>query len=416
VTNEGRRATGLRISWTLIDQGISSLTNLLVGLAVASSTPQEEFGAFGAAFLAYLLAMGAARAAVTEIIAIRHTASDPDTYRSIARNAVGASMAAGVLAAVPVAGVALWSTGPLRDSLLVLCIALPGLLGQDAWRYVFFAQQEPKRAALNDGAWALAQLIPISIIISIGSPSASLLILVWGLSAWFALGVGCLQFRALPAVIAGIGWTYRNLRLGGGHLLGDWGASHGLARVTDIGVTVVLGLEALAAYRGATLLVGPLTILFTGASSFLVPEGSRAFHTRPERLRPLLRAGAGLLVAASLVWITTLTVLPDAIGERLLGDTWPASSKLLLWVSLTLPSAALINVAVAGIRTVGAVERGLRLRLATTPFMSGATFTAAALGGVGAMVRTDAAVTAAFALLWWSASNRTVRTALASAA
>ncbi len=414
--SDGRRATGQRISWTLIDQGISSLTNLLVGLAVASSTTQEEFGAFGAAFLAYLLAMGAARAAITEIIAIRHTASDPDTYRSIARNAVGASLAAGVLAAIPVAAVALRSTGPLRDSLLMLCIALPGLLGQDAWRYVFFAQQAPKRAALNDGAWALAQLVPIGIIITLGSPSAALLILVWGLSAWFAFGVGCMQFRALPSPISGIGWTLRNLRVGGGHLLGDWAASHGLARVTDIGVAVVLGLETLAAYRGATFLVGPLTILFTGASSFIVPEGSLAFRTRPERLQPLLRAAAGFLFAASLVWITALTVLPDAIGARLLGDTWPASSKLLLWVSLTLPSAALINVAVAGIRTVGAVERGLRLRLATTPFMSGATFAAAALGGVGAMVRTDAAVTAAFAFLWWSASRRTVRTALAAGA
>lgn len=410
--DQGRRATGARISWTLIDQGTSSLTNLLVGLAVASSTTQEEFGAFGAAFLAYLLAMGAARASITEILAIRHTATEGAEYAGVARRAVGASMVFGVVAALPVLVVALRSSGPLRDSLFMLCIGLPGLLGQDAWRYVFFAQQRPKRAAINDGAWGVSQLVPIALIIAVGSPSASLLILVWGLSAWFALGVGCVQFRAFPDPVAGIGWTAQNLRLGGGHLIGDWAASHGLARVTDIGVAVVLGLEALAAYRGATFLVGPLTILFTGASSFLVPEGSLAFRTRPERLRPLLRGGAALLFIASLAWILVLAVLPDAIGSRLLGDTWPASSELLLWVGLTLPSAALINVAVAGLRTVGAVERGLRLRLATTPLASAATFTAAALGGVGAMVRTDAAVTAGFAVVWWIASSRTVRSAL----
>lgn len=413
MTDSGRRATGLRVSWTLTDQGISSLTNLLVGLAIASSTSQEEFGAFGAAFLGYLLALGAARAAITEIIAIRHTAADPDEYRTIATSAVGASMFAGLLACLPVAAVALRSSGPLRDSLLMLCLALPGLLGQDAWRYVFFAQQQPRRAAINDGAWALSQLVPIGIIITVGTPTASLLILVWGLSAWFALGIGCIQFRSLPRPLAGTLWTIRNLRLGSGHLLADWAASHGLARVTDIGVAVVLGLEALAAYRGATFLVGPMTILFTGASSFVVPEGSLAFRTRPARLRPLLQASAALLFIGSWLWIGALVLLPDSIGERLLGDTWDASSGLLLWVGLTLPSAALINVAVAGIRTVGDVQRGLHLRLATTPLMSAATFAAAALGGVGAMVRIDAAVTAGFAGLWWMASRKTVRDALA---
>lgn len=415
MTDRWRLSAGRRVSWTLVDQGISSLTNLLVGLAVASSTSQEEFGAFGAAFLAYLLALGATRAAVTEIIAIRYTASDPTTYRTIARRAVGASIVAGLLAAIPVAVVAVRSGEPLQGTLLMLCFALPGLMGQDAWRYVFFAQQRPERAARNDGAWALAQLIPIVAIISLGTPSAALLILVWGLSAWFALFVGCVQFRAVPDLVGGIRWTGQNLRSGSGHLLADWSASHGLARVTDIAVAVVLGLEALAAYRGATFLVGPLTILFTGASSFIVPEGSLAFRTRPGRLVPLLRTGAALLFTASLVWIGALALLPDAIGERLLGETWPASSELLLWVALTLPSAAIINVAVAGIRTVGDVKTGLHLRLATTPFMSGATFAAAALGGVGTMVRTDAAVTALFAGVWWVVGGRTVKRALAAA-
>ena len=57
----------------MADQGVSSLSNIVVAVIVARSVSAAEFGAFGVAMVVYQLGLGLTRAAVT----LNRTLGDP---------------------------------------------------------------------------------------------------------------------------------------------------------------------------------------------------------------------------------------------------------------------------------------------------------------------------------------------------
>jgi len=403
---------GRRAGWTLADQAVSSLTNFGLSLAIASTLDQVQFGAFAGAFLAYLLAMGAGRALLTEILAIRYATAEPTMFRRVAAQAVGSSALFGVGAGALVAVFGFFVNQPLQGALFTMVIALPGLLAQDAWRFVFFAQGQPKNAAMNDGFWMAAQVMFVGIVFALGDADAARLILAWGSSAWAATVFGAWQMGVIPDIGGAFRWVRESLQQGSRFLIGEWLASTGASRITEVVAGFILGLKELAAYRGVGILVGPLLVLFSGTSSFLVPEGSRIFERNPRELEGAIRKALLVLVGLSGVAIVVLVLMPDRIGELLLGDTWPDASELSLWVGLTLPSAAILNMSAVGLRVIAEMEQSLSLRLKTTPLLVSGVLLGAIVDGARGMVILSAITMFFASILWWRASTRAVREAV----
>ncbi len=406
---------GRRAGWTLADQAISSLTNVALSFAIASRLEQVQFGAFAGAFIAYLLAMGAARALLTEILAIRYATAEPDTFRRVAAGAVGASAVFGVLSGAIVAAVGFFVNQPLQGALYTMVVALPGLLAQDAWRFAFFAQGKPKNAAINDGVWMVSQVVFVGIVFALGGANAARLILAWGASAWAATLFGVVQMGVMPDFLGAGKWVRESLQQGSRYLSGEWLASTGASRITEVVAGFILGLDELAAYRGVGIVVGPLLVLFSGTSSFLVPEGSRIFDRTPKQLPGAINKAVLLLVGVSLVAIVAMVAIPDSLGELLLGETWPDASKLVLWVGLTLPAAAVVNMSAVGLRVIAQMERSLNLRLVTTPVLVAGVLIGALWDGARGMVILSAITMTYSAVLWWRASTRAVTEAVEAA-
>ena len=94
-----------------------------------------------------------------------------------------------------------------------------------------------------------------------------------------------------------------------------------------VGLGLFAAPLAVGALRGATTLFGPMNVLFNSATAFGPPLLNRVRGTdRKVRATAVL---AVALAAVAAAWTTVLTLLPDRIGRRLLGDTWAASSALL---------------------------------------------------------------------------------------
>src|SRR5512145_3315013 len=108
----------------MADQGASSLSNAVVAIFVARALPTEGFGAFGVAFLAFLLAQGVWRAVIGEPLLSRYSAGEAATRRALVPDLLGASLtvAVVVLSAVAVAGLAVG--GPVGTALLGLACVL----------------------------------------------------------------------------------------------------------------------------------------------------------------------------------------------------------------------------------------------------------------------------------------------------
>src|SRR4051812_7301189 len=70
-----------RLGWGIIDQGLSSLTNLLVSLSVARMLGAEQFGAFSLAYVTYGFILTASRALATDPLIVRFGGSDIEVLR-----------------------------------------------------------------------------------------------------------------------------------------------------------------------------------------------------------------------------------------------------------------------------------------------------------------------------------------------
>jgi len=325
------KASGLlRAGWNLVDQVISSATNALLAFLIARSVSDSDFGGFSVAFTIFSVFIGLSRAVAASPLGIRFTRSDTAEFRRAAAAGVGAALAFGVLGGVACLVVGGALGGPVGMALLALGVVLPGLLVQDAWRIVFFAEARPKAAVVNDGVWAILQIGAVFALVARGVDTVGPLTLAWGLSACAAAALGVRQSRVLPRPSQALTWvrTHRDLT---GYLLLEYVTLQGAQQLAMLSIATIGSLSVIGALRGAQVLLGPTTILAVGMYSFALPEFSRRRDTLTSR------EWMGGAVALSVfvtglgaLWGAIFLFLPDAFGKELLGETWPATKAVLV--------------------------------------------------------------------------------------
>ncbi len=359
----GRRR---RVTWTAADQALSSLTNFALGIVVAREANARDFGAFGIAFTTYLLVVGISRSLCTDALLIRYSAERTPGRRSAARNATGAALALSfpMAGACAVAGVVLG--GELRAPLLALALVLPGLVLQDAYRFSFFALGTPARAATNDLAWALGQLIAFAAVFRWVQPTPATLIIGWGGAATLAAVLGRIQTGQAPRTRRARRWITTHFDLGGRYFLDFLGVA-GSVQLTVYGLGLVAGLRAAGSLRAAWLLLGPINTVFLACLVAAVPEGVRMTARLDGGIRHMCRMLAVVLSGAALAWVAVMTLVPDRLGTAILGDTWEGAQRILPLLGLAIAATGVLFAADIGLRSLADARRGLRARLTMLP-------------------------------------------------
>jgi O-antigen/teichoic acid export membrane protein len=319
-----------RASWNLVDQVISSGTNAALSFLIARSVSSSDFGGFAVAFTVFSLIIGISRAVATSPLSVRFTTVSAEEFKQAAAAGVGTAFTLGIVcgAGCLVAGAVVG--GAAGQALVALGVVLPGLLSQDAWRLVFFAEGRPRAAAANDAVWAVTQLGAVGALILADWESIGPLVLVWGLSAAAAALMGLRQSGVRPRPGAAGGWLRRHRGLTG-YLLAEFVTLQGGQQAALLIIASVGSLEAIGALRGAQVLLGPTTILAVGMYTFALPEFSRRRSSLS--FRGWMRGGLGLsllVTVSGVVWGALFLVLPDAFGEALLGDSWPNTKAILV--------------------------------------------------------------------------------------
>jgi len=389
-----------RLRWGIGDQVLSSLTSLFLAVVVAGSVGVRSFGVFGVAISGYVIAVLVARAIVGEPLGIRHSGSAPEVARRALAGASGAALMLGVLFAALTLLTAIVLRGSLGRPLAALAVSLPGLVLQDAWRYGFIAVGHPVKAVANDLVLAVAQGVAIAWLIVAHDPSVAVLVLAWGGAATLASAVGCIQAGVVPVPWLARRWLscHRDLWP---RLLVEAAAMTGTWQLTMMLVGTVAGLETIGALRGAQTLLGPLNLAFLAVPLVALPELSRlGADRRPAVLRAAAALGAGLavlsLLAGLMVWM-----IPDRLGQQLLGASLQPARSVLLPYAIFLASTGVNIAAIVGLRSTGAADRSLRVRLGMAPVLLSAGLLGAVVNGaVGAAVGLALANWLA-AGVWW---------------
>jgi O-antigen/teichoic acid export membrane protein len=389
-----------RLGWGAADQAFSSITNFALGISVARTTTPEDFGAFSIAFATYSISFGLARALTSDVLAVRFSAIGTDRRHGTA-SATGVAIALGAIIGVACLAVGAFVGGPVGNALLVLAPAMPWLLLQDTWRFVFFAAGRPVSAFINDVVWAIVLFPLLALLLLTDRDSVGWFMYAWEVSALVAALFGIWQARLLPDPTQVRRWL-RDHRDYIGPFLGEFAALRGASQAVTYAVAGIGGLTAAGAIRGGFILLSPLYVFFLGFRNVIVPEGVRLLERSSGALRSrtaLLSFGLGFLAAA---WGTILLSLPSSVGATLLGETWPEARHVILPLTFGMVGSGLTIGPAAAVRSLAAMRRSLRTRLAIAALtiVAGAAGVQSA-GATGAAWALAAAACAGAGVWWW---------------
>ncbi|WP_406366188.1 hypothetical protein [Streptomyces sp. NBC_01546] len=313
---------GLAAVSSVLDQAASSATNILVLVLAARLSSASGFADFSMVYVTFSVLLGLSMAYVGQTVVLEKA---EERLGAVCRSAVGfTGAAAGAVGAVlAVVGLALpGTTGP---AFLALGLVLPLVLVQDGLRYCFSALRAPERALAADALRLVCVVAALAVQPS--GASAGRLVLVWGLSALPALGLGLWLLR--PYVRGARADLRPYVRRGhlGQRFVVEFAVGNGSSQLAVLGLGVFATPLAVGALRGASTLFGPLNVLFNSANSFGPPVLSRLGGKRAT-VRATVALG-GVLAVVGAGWATALYLLPDRLGRELLGDTWASAAALL---------------------------------------------------------------------------------------
>lgn len=376
------------------------MTNFAVGIFVARSLGATAFGIFSLAWVTYGVVLNVSRGLATDPLAVRFSGVPTASWRAAVSRTSGTALLVGLVtgSASVLLGAALG--GPVGAAFVALGLVLPGLLLQDSWRFAFFAAGQGRKAFSNDIVWA-ATLLPALIVAAEGA-SVFGFVLAWGLSGAVAAAYGCIQTRLLPEPAGARVWFHQQRDLAPRYLVENVSIS-GASQLRMYGLGAIAGLADVGTVRGAELLLGPFLAVLMGLSLVAVPEAARVLRRSRHRL-PLfcLLLGTAQAVAALGWGGALLFLLPDGIGQYVLGTVWESASALILPATLSVMNASFSTGAAAGLRALGAARRSLRAQLLTAvAYVTGGLVGAAVAGALGSSWGVTLATLVGAAVWWW---------------
>jgi O-antigen/teichoic acid export membrane protein len=387
-----------RAGGALVDQVLSSGTQLLLIVLVARESDPTTFGAASLALLVHGFLLGLVRAGVGEVVLLRCRA-DPAAARFEARRGAFLALLAGVVVSLGLACASAVIGGQVGQFLLLMVVAAPLVYLQDVLRYVAYGVGRVQDAIVGDGVWLVVQVVVSVAVIAAGDATPTRLILAWVAGAGAGAVALALPRRLWPRPVAvGQWWAQERGRAGG--FLADFLVASGMWQAAFLLLGVLMSLEELGALRVALVAVSPLANLLAGVRALTLAHLA-GLREHPDRaVRRAAQIGL-VLAAAAAVYGAALVLLPDRWGSELFGDTWAEAASLVGIVALAevirLPTFAAIDL----VKVLGRPVELVRTRLTGgVGVIAGLLLGAVVAGPRGAAIGT--AVGYAWnELIWW---------------
>jgi hypothetical protein len=387
---------------TVGDQVLSSLSNVVLGVAVAANVATVEYGRFAVVFGVYGISLGLCRALVGDPLVVRFSGREPELQREEGRGALGAGALVGGAVGLGCLAVGASLRGPTGLLACLLAPCLPLLFLQDGYRYLFFTTRRPHHAVAVDAVWNVGFVAVLVGVPSVRSGGvAAPFVVAWSAAAAVSVVVAAALSATAPDIRRGWSWLRAHLDLSP-RFAAEFAVNAASAHLVIYSAALLSGYRAVGALRGAHVLMGPLWLASNGLVAAAVPEGVRLKDRSPARFVQGVWALTAALVAVSVAWTVVAVHLPDGVGRSLLGETWPEVQPLMTALGLFGAGFVATSGFVAGLRALAAARRSF---VATVPtgvlIIVGGTIGAAVNGAEGAIVGTIGPVWAGTVAVAW---------------
>ena len=399
-----RRSTALSRLAGLADQGLSSGQNLLLLAVVARSTDAVSFGAFSVAMTTAVLLIQVGRALVAEpsLIILSGEDDEPKPFAQVALTlACGLSIAMSVVLAV--AGLLL--PVRFRPLFLVLAVAMPALLSQNACRFLLLAQKRTQATLAVDTAWVAAWAV---LLIRFHHLSTAEHLAAWSTSS--ALGTILGLFLLRPSRDKAASQTRRRILRASKSLLVELLAAVASGQILIFALASIAGISAVGGLRAAQSVYGPVSTLMNAMMVVYMPVIAKQapLSTRTAK-RTATRLSIGCVALACMVLVGT-RLIPTRLGTVAFGDTWAHAAPLLLPLGLQRVAGGAWLGAYIYLRATGKVPLSVRATIVGV-VLETVLAVAAAPYSIFLAVNGMAAGTAVMAVLMWIPVVRPNRTA-----
>lgn len=367
-----------------VDQGISSLTTLTLSVFAARDASVDHFGVFAVAYAVFWVVLGVSRSSISEVNLIdgREKLDAHPDWRAFTSTV---SLAAGAVAAglfglgftVPSSPDAMWIGW-------CFAAAMPFVILADALRYIAFTDEMPAEALILDTIWLCGALLASPAVSTLGIPPVSSAILGWGIGAAFGIGLVLKRsVRLRPKFKGAIPWAADN-KVARTQFALDFLANNGIGQAATALVPVVSSLAVAGGLRAGSIIFGPLNVLYSALTVFLIPRIRRSITAHRVLPSPAPIALCALAAFCGL-YAALVLVIPESLGEALLGPSWHAGQSVapLLIAGYLLQTVAQILVQIMRLRGSAGLVVRVRLLVATLLFF-GVLAGAALFGLLGA--------------------------------
>ncbi len=348
----------------------------MLGLAlIAREVDATSFGAVSTAFVIVAIAMSAERGMWGEslLILVGH---GPERRPDLVATAMRGAALLGVVLSCALVAIAGLASGDLAPVLAVAGLGLPVVLAQDAGRFVFFAQRRPQLAFASDLVWLIWTIVALVIAASFEAGTTAMLGLyfVGAVPALLVVVVWKGDREGRPAVRR---WLVDERHIVG-PLTGDVVGGPGFRALALAAVIALVGLVEGGGFRGAQLLMGPITVLSLAASPVFL---SRMSGAPADRIRKAVAGLTAAFAVAGGLWMLVLLLLPESATSTVLGDAARVTAMLIVPVGVYQVASAVSLSPFLGLRAERRTGVGFRLRLVSGVLLVAAASTGALVGG-----------------------------------
>ena len=349
-----------RAGGAVVDQVLSSGTQLLLIVLVARQTDPTTFGAVSVALLAHGFLLGIVRAGVGEVVLLR-CRDNPAAAWPEARRGAFLALLAGMVVSFGLACASAVIGGQVGEYLLLMVLAAPLVYLQDVLRYVAYGVGRVQDAIVGDAVWLVVQVMVSAAVLAAGDATPTRLILAWVAGAGAGAIALALPHRLWPRAVAVRQWWAQERGRSSG-FLADFLVASGMWQGAFLLLGVLMTLEELGALRVALVAVSPLANLLAGVRALTLAHLAGLRQHPARAIRRAAQIGLALAVAAA-VYGAGLVLLPDRWGSELFGDTWAEAASLVGIVALAevirLPTFAAIDL----VKVLGRPVELVRTRL-----------------------------------------------------
>lgn len=352
---------GSRVLLGSVDQGLSSLSNIILLIVIARTVSLDNFGIFSFGWAVITTVLSVLRGYLGNSVSI---AVDSTNRRRETRYGLTVAATAGIATILISAGTVSLLGG--FGAGYVMSVFAPVVFMQDLLRFHTVAEGRPHLAVCSDAIWAVTMTVLVSVVAlhprAIGPDTA---VVVWGVAGTAGLVLLLVASRVRPALRDIAYWLRSDLanRLHFG-VVGAVGAVGSLVIVSI--ATLIIGVRATAALRGASSVMGPLNVVMAAIPMVIVPEIRRSGAKTPREIWKRIHLMGYVLATFAILAGIGVSLLPTSAGRQLLGASWPSIRPLLPVTGLEYAGIVLMTFAGAVLRASDDGKNLMRIQLVKT--------------------------------------------------